>query len=388
MTEKESSSNVASGPELAKLIDEARQKLSDITAIAQQATIKAGEIAEAKNLMAVGLAEVQAHSSQVAALATDALAALTQITDHQTVIATKSDHIEQAQVHADKVRADLDRQLTAAKQQTTDAEAFKARAQSAADSASETLLEVKAARAAADADSKAITELESEASEATDLLKGLANKAASVEERIASYEAQLTSLRIQSEAQLAQIIGLLPGATSAGLAFSFDKRRESFLKPSERWQWFFVGSLGILIALALTGLWNVYTAAAPLTYDELFRLWLARLPIAAALIWLAIHSSREAALAKRLEEDYGYKAAVAASFQGFHNQMSDLADKATPDTPLAKLCTDTLTTIGSPPGRIYDKHNLTASPTTEVLQAMKDFLQSQGSAKTATPPKP
>lgn len=357
----------------------ATQALNDITAKADQATRATEEIVEAQKDLAVGLAEVQARSTQIAALTTEALAAKTQITDYQTVIATKSDHIEQAQVHADKVRGDLDRELTAAKQQTTEAEAFKTRAQSAADSASETLSAVRAAKTSAEADSDAITELASEAKEASDSLKGLAATALSVEERIAAYEEQLVTLRERSEAQLATIVSLLPGATSAGLASAFDERRQSFLKPSGRWQWLFVGSLVFLIGLALTGLWDVYTAAAPLSYDGLLRLWLARLPIAGALIWLALHASREAALAKRLEEDYGYKAAIAASFQGFHKQMSDLAEKAAPETALAKLCADTLATIGSPPGRIYDKHNLTTTPSAEVLKAFQDFLRSAAS---------
>jgi hypothetical protein len=45
--------------------------------------------------------------------------------------------------------------------------------------------------------------------------------------------------------------------------------------------------------------------------DELARLlWPSHvhLPIAAALIWLALHASHESALAKRLERDYGFKA--------------------------------------------------------------------------------
>ncbi len=101
-------------------------------------------------------------------------------------------------------------------------------------------------------------------------------------------------------------------------------------------------------------------------WDDLARLWVARLPIAGALIWLALHSSRESALAKRLEEDYGYKATIAASFQGFHKQMGDIGNTAPEGSPLAKLCSDTLYTIASPPGRIYDKHRLTITPTGEL----------------------
>ena len=55
--------------------------------------------------------------------------------------------------------------------------------------------------------------------------------------------------------------------------------------------------------------------------------------------------AREPALAKRLEEDYAYKSATASSFQGFQKQMSEIGTSAEGNTPLAKLCENTLATI-------------------------------------------
>jgi len=73
----------------------------------------AAEAADAQRLAAAALADAQGKATEVSGTATLALAAKTQITDEQAVIATKSDHIQKAQEHADKVRADLDRALTA-----------------------------------------------------------------------------------------------------------------------------------------------------------------------------------------------------------------------------------------------------------------------------------
>jgi hypothetical protein len=101
---------------------------------------------------------------------------------------------------------------------------------------------------------------------------------------------------------------------------------------------------------------------------------LARLPIAGALVWLALYASHESSLAKRLEEDYGYKAAIAASFEGFNKQMSDIASSSGPDTALGKLCLDTLTTIGTPPGHIYEKHALTPTPASEAREIVASLL--------------
>jgi hypothetical protein len=127
----------------------------------------------------------------------------------------------------------------------------------------------------------------------------------------------------------------------------------------------------VLVLLAATGLAEVYFAKAAINYNDLFRLWLSRLPIAGSLVWLAIHASREASLAKRLEEDYGYKSAIASSFQGFQHQMKEIGAAAAPSSPLDKLCQDTLATLASPPGRIYEKHGLTVSLSAEIAAIAK-----------------
>lgn len=308
----------------------------------------------------------QAKLSEINSAATTALAAKTQIADIQAVIATKSDHIQGAQEHADKVRAELDRLQTVVTQQATETEGQRTRAQTATDSAITILAEIQAHKTNAESDA-AVAVTAREASKASAVAtKKLADKAETVEERIAGYENGLADLEAQSKEKLETITGLLPGATSAGLAHSFDDRRKTFLNPSTRWQWLFIGAILSIVTLAAIGLWQVSQAGTTFGWDDLARLWVARLPIAGALIWLALHASRESALAKRLEEDYGYKAAIAASFQGFHKQMADIGNTAPEGSPLAKLCGDTLSTIASPPGRIYDKHRLTVTPTGEL----------------------
>jgi cell division septum initiation protein DivIVA len=363
---------------LDELLAEATSRLATMSSSVSSAESAVQAVLENQRLSVVALTEIQTKAADVTTAATQAIAAKTQIVDDQTVIATKSDHIQQAQLHADKVRGDLDRVLTAATQQATDAEALKSRAQSASDSAASLLIEVKAVKSSADIDSSSIQAVLVEAEKAVVQTKSLADKANTIEERIAKYESDLNELKKACDSQLQTIKGLLPGATSAGLAHAFDERRQTFLKPTVRWQWLFVGSVLAIVALALSGMWNAYTASAVLSYDELLRLWLARLPIAGALVWLALYAGRESAMAKRLEEDYGYKSVIASSFQGFNQQMSEIGDKADQNAPLAKLCADTLTTIASPPGRIYEKHALTISPSTEVTEVVKGVVDRGG----------
>lgn len=329
------------------------------------------------------LVEAQSKLSEIQAIATQAVAAKTQITDSQAVVATKSDHIQKAQEHADGVRANLDRLLTAATQNATEAEGLKNRGKAASDEATQLLAATKAAKTSVEAELASIAAIKKSAEQASEQTKSLAAKADTIEKRVVDYEKYVAELQKQCSEHLQTIETLLRGATSAGLAHSFDQRRQSFLKPHGRWQLLFVGSVVLIVGLTVSGLLHIYQSNAVPSYDELFRLWLARLPIAGALVWLALHASHEAALAKRLEEDYGYKSAIASCFEGFRKQMAEIGTDIPHDSQLAILCANTLTTISSPPGRIYDKHELTVTPSGELAEAAKAAAKVAQAAKGA-----
>ncbi len=264
------------------------------------------------------------------------------------------------------------------------AEAKKSEVEAAAEAIAELLEDTKTTKASVEAGVAKIVAHLKTAEESAATAKSLADKSVEVDTRIAAYEKRLAELDKLCATQLKTIEDLLPGATAAGLASSWDERRKTFLKPHDHWQWLFVGSVLAIVVLALSGLIQVYLAKTPPTWDELMLLWLIRLPIAGALVWLALHASHEAALAKRLEEDYGYKATVASVLMGFQKQISEVGKDATTNPSLAKLLDDTLTTIAAPPGRIYDKHKLTTSPSGELAEAAKAAAQISGVAKPTT----
>jgi predicted nucleic acid-binding Zn-ribbon protein len=357
-----------------KLSEAATNSESSIQTVLSGVKEKGSELTEYVKLIESLQTELQKKKDEISSISTQALAISTQISDTQAVIAAKSDHIQKAQEHADKVRSDIDRALTAANQQVTEAEGLKTTIQTANTSTNELFDQIKKIKVLIEADAEKISALCTASEKNSATSKNLADISSEVENRIAAYEKKLAELEVQSTEQLAEIVKLLPGATSAGLATSFDQRRQSFLKPQNRWQWLFIGSVIAIIVIALQGLWHIYDSKT-LTYEDIIRLWLARIPVGGALIWLAMHSSRESALAKRLEEDYGYKAAIAASFMGFHKQLNEIGQAAASNEPLSKLCEDTLKTIASPPGRIYDKHKLTISPTSEITQVVKDTAE-------------
>ena len=370
----------------------AADPILDIIKIAQDRLGAAAELAEAKaaeiqTQAATALTDTQAKLLEItAAVEQEAIAAKTRTTDLQTVIATKSEHIEGARLHVDKVRADLDGKLLEATKKVTEAEGLRSRAQSAADTSTTLLTEVRTTKGSVETDAAAVAEARRVAEESTALAKGLADKAATVDARVADYEKRLAELDAKCANLLHTSEELLRGSTSVGLAAAFDARRQIFLKPHTGWQRVFVWSLVAIVVLGISGLLQFTCSKQPPSYTELGLLWLSRLPIAAALVWLAMHASRESALAKRLEEDYGYKSAMATCFEGFRREMSNIGKDVAPDSPLAKLCGDTLSTIATPPGRIYEKHELAVSPADELKELLKASTEAARSMVEAAKP--
>ena len=373
--------NPPSTPSVEEILKEARAALASIKVCADTSKAISTEATDSQKVTVAALADAKTKLEEITTAATQAIAAKTKITDEQAVIATKSDHIQKAQEHADKVRAELDRELTAAKAHVTAAEALKSNTETAVETTAELIKNIETAKDSAETDAAEIAKAKETAEKSAVVSKGLADKSAAVEERIAAYEKRLAELDKLCATQLKTIEDLLPGATAAGLASSFDERRKSFQKPHNRWQWLFVGSVLAIVALAVSGLWHVYNAGTPPTYDELVRLWLSRLPVAGALVWLALHASHESALAKRLEEDYGYKAAVASCLMGFQKQISEVGKDVASNASLAKLLDNTLTEIANPPGRIYDKHKLTTSPSAELAEAARAAVKVAGAVQ-------
>lgn len=367
------------GVDLQMILDHPAAAVAAFNQFVEASRARVTELVQLKSQLAAASTEMQAKLAEATNATTQAVAAKTQISDLQAVVATKSDHIQKAQEHADSVRANLDRAFTAATQRLTEIEAKKSTAETMATEAAAFLSDFHKSRSAVESDGAAAEAARKAAEAATVVAKGLAEKAATVDEKIAAYEARLADLERESNEKLKTIIGLLPGATSAGLAHAFDERRQTFLRPHGMWQGVFVVSVILIVALTATGLWHVIRSASAPTYDELIRLWLSRLPVAGALVWLAMYASREAALAKRLEEDYGYKSAIASCFEGFQRQMSEVQHAASANSPLSTLCDNTLKTIATPPGRIYERHALTVSPTDEVREATRAVIRSPSS---------
>lgn len=365
-----------------------RAQFDELTAAAAASNekTKAAESEAAQTLTKIKeiLTSVEAAGKKISEAEPKFAAAASEVEANRSVVATHAQQIGDAQKRATDIRAELDGVLATVKQAQGDIDGMKQSAAGAKDAASQANTDTQAAKATVEENAKAVADALKESKTASATTKGLADKAETIEERIADYEAKLNELKEQCDAQLEAIKSLLPGATSAGLASAFDKRRQTFLNPSKNWQRLFVGSVGFLALLALASLIEAYFHTPELTYQQLLVRWLSRIPFVAALVWLAMHASRESALAKRLEEDYGFKVSVASSFQGFQEQMKAVGGSAAGNEPLKTLCDATLAQITNPPGRIYEKHALAVSPTTELVKAAQTILDAAKTAKIST----
>jgi hypothetical protein len=302
------------------------------------------------------------NANRVAAIRTD--------TDQaQAAIATKSQYIEDGRAHAEKARGDIDRLLAEAQRSAANAETQHQASRGTADNMSALLVSAQAARGTVESNASAVEKSRQQCEEHAATAKRLADIADTTHERVSEYEAHLAELQGSAEERLKAIEGLLPGATSAGLASAFKQRRANLTLPQCFWQAVFMVSLfGLVVVAWLEFGWHSVPDAA-LTWGGLGLSLLHRLPFALPLIWLAFHSSHKAALAQRVQEDYAFKEAVSRSFEGYRREMAELEGKAAPESALSQLCVRVLSIITDPPGRIYEKHQLTKTPLNALAES-------------------
>lgn len=134
------------------------------------------------------------------------------------------------------------------------------------------------------------------------------------------------------QALIEEVESLLPGATSAGLASSFNKMKESFDRPIRSYTFLFYGSLLLTIitsvvsmaeSISLNGIMFVKYSNV---IDFLSSLsW--KLPVVGAAIWLALFSSRRRSEVQRLQQEYAHKESFARSYNNFKKQIEELDDE-------------------------------------------------------------
>ena len=186
------------------------------------------------------------------------------------------------------------------------------------------------------------------------------------------HETRVAGLTEELQNLVRRVDGLLPVATSAGLASSFNKQRSRFTGPQRQWLWTFIVCIGLLVVLALpsflaaVGL-NLGAHPADESWSAAWRNFVLRLPIIFPVVWLGIYAGRNYMMSLRMEEDYAYKEAISTAFEGYKREMEKIGvDDGDKPTPITILCTNILRAISERPGRIYEGKPQDINLVTEV----------------------
>lgn len=211
-----------------------------------------------------------------------------------------------------------------------------------------------------------IETIEKSAKTKAEEVSDLTERSLELKNKVEDYEKNLAKLNTEFLAMKDKIDGLLPGATSTGLASAFFNQRKHFESEREKWAKMLLISLLLIFVVAI-----YVTGKFPPVSDSwggIARHFLQNLPFIVPPFWLAVYAGRQHMLATRMEEEYATKTAVSISFEGYKREIaSDIeASKA--------LCNNVLATIARRPGMVYEGKQEDITAFTPAMNATKSIL--------------
>lgn len=129
-----------------------------------------------------------------------------------------------------------------------------------------------------------------------------------------------------------QIEGLLPGATSAGLASAYFEMKNSFNTPIKNMSTVFYVAIGLLVAASLLltidsmGLYYINLVKIG-EWDAVLKSVVNKVPFYAPILWLAFYASKRRSEYQRLQQEYAHKEALAKSYDNYKKQIEQLDAK-------------------------------------------------------------
>lgn len=188
--------------------------------------------------------------------------------------------------------------------------------------------------------------------------------------------------RKSTEILLNQIEGLLPGATSAGLATAYNDRRVKAEKSARFYSnAFFAGIVVLAVSAAATVTqtfilwpftWELIRIENPKEYLNKI---LFKLPLVIPVLWATLTVSKRRSEMQRLAEEYAHKEALAKSYEGFKQQIMNLGKED--DALLRNLLEVVLKAIASNAAITLDGRHGEKMPVQEVIEeTIKKFPRS------------
>ncbi|MEQ8715953.1 MAG: hypothetical protein RIC80_23265 [Cyclobacteriaceae bacterium] len=150
-----------------------------------------------------------------------------------------------------------------------------------------------------------------------------------------------------------KIEGLLPGATSTGLAKSYFDQKNSYRWPNFIWSSVFTITMVGMVYYA------IQTVSASQDIGSAFMNILSRAPFFIPTIWLALFASKQQSQNRRLEQEYAFKESLSKSYDGYKREIEKLPQSAEKDEIMEKLVRTMVDTAGFNPSSTLERasHN-------------------------------
>jgi uncharacterized phage infection (PIP) family protein YhgE len=237
--------------------------------------------------------------------------------------------------------------------------------------------EIEDLKSQAEENSGEIQKLLKGANDQSEKIESFADKIDSLQSNLAAKETALKLLYDKATELKNTVQGLLPGATSAGLASAFRERKESYQKPIRFWTYAFMGSIAAMMIFAV---FNPITFSVDqITEQNFYKYLLLRLPFIGPTIWFAIYAAKRHGQFLRLEEEYAHKEAVSKSFEGYKKQLMEIEASESDKASTESLITKALDAISLHPGRVYEQTKESITP----FDAIKDLASLRRDKKDA-----
>jgi predicted nucleic acid-binding Zn-ribbon protein len=221
-----------------------------------------------------------------------------------------------------------------------------------------------------------ITTFENQSKRKAEEVSTLVEELKQAKSNAAAYENGLETLKQEFINLFKKVENLLPGATSAGLANTFSQQKKRFKTPQVSWILIFIFCMASLFFVAWMGKED---SQVDQTWGGILRHLALRVPFALPLIWLGIYSGRQYMLSQRMEEEYAFKEAISAAFEGYRREIANISPSALGHgTPTQILCANVLSLLSRRPGLIYEGKQEDVTPLTSLSGSLNKLAPQSG----------
>jgi hypothetical protein len=191
-------------------------------------------------------------------------------------------------------------------------------------------------------------------------------------EKASSNLNELLAKAEHAESVAARIDGSYRAITSQGLAQAFHQKEKSLKRSTYVWVFFLFLSLCLMAAV---GYFRFPQIQAALVGEPKWGVVVVEIILAAlslgAPAWFAIISTKQISQRFRLAEDYGYKAAISAAYEGYRSEAQRFGEDFQ-----TKLFASALDRLDEQPLRFVD-HDSGGSPMHELFNSLAKMIDTK-----------